>query len=270
MISSATKLYLIPIIKKLPKPVYRLFKQFYLVIKRANIVLFPPLIPQLTYFQRSHLMTKYLLIDKNIDCQHQQSEIIAFIKSFMSIPVYISGCIVEAGVYKGGSSAKFSLAARYANRELFLFDSFQGLPANDEAHDKSLLGHSIKGWFKAGSFNGSVDEVKNNLARYGDIKLCKFIKGWFDDTMPLFSQPIVAVYLDVDLAESTRTCLKYLYPLVAPGGVIFSQDGDFPLVAEVFNDDNFWKQECGCSKPHIDGLGTKKLIQIIKPADSKI
>ena len=71
-------------------------------------------------------------------------------------------------------------------------------------------------------------------------------------------------YLDVDLASSTKTCLKYLYPLVIPGGIIYSQDGDFPLVIEVFNDDRFWENEVGCKKPDIEGLGKKKLLKIIK------
>lgn len=46
----------------------------------------------------------------------------------------------------------------------------------------------------------------------------RFIKGWFEDTMPVFNERIIAAYIDVDLASSTKTCLKYLYPLLVPGG----------------------------------------------------
>jgi len=83
--------------------------------------------------------------------------------------------------------------------------------------------------------------------------------------MPKFSKSIVAIYLDVDLASSTRTCLKYLYPLLVPGGVLYSQDGHLPLVIDVFKDDEFWKKEVSYPKPHIEGLGKKKLIKIVKP-----
>ncbi len=48
--------------------------------------------------------------------------------------------------------------------------------------------------------------------------------------MPCFEQPVLGAYIDVDLASSTIACLKYLYPRLVPGGVIVSQDGDFPLV----------------------------------------
>ncbi|MEJ2672957.1 MAG: TylF/MycF/NovP-related O-methyltransferase, partial [Deltaproteobacteria bacterium] len=179
------------------------------------------------------------------------------------------GCIAEAGVFKGGSSAKFSLAAKYAKRELILFDSFQGLPENTELHEQSILGHSITGWFKGGAFCGGMEEVKHNIGKYGEITVCKFIKGWFDDTMPLFKEKIAAAYIDVDLASSTKTCLKYLYPLLIPGGVLYSQDGDFPLVIQVFDDDHFWENEVGCKKPCIEGLGTQKLIRITKPLNSQ-
>ena len=187
----------------------------------------------------------------------------------MAIPDSDQGCIVEAGVFKAGSSAKFSIAAKYANRELVLFGSFQGLPDNSEAHEQSILGHSIKDWFKKGKFCGALEEVKQNIEKYGELRVCKFIKGWFEDTMPQFTKKIAAVYVDVDLASSTKTCLKYLYPLIIPGGVLCPQDGDFPLVIQVYDDDVFWEKEVGCKKPYIEGLGTQKLIRITKPPDSR-
>ena len=101
--------------------------------------------------------------------------------------------------------------------------------------------------------------------KYGSIEPCRFIKGWFENTMPAFSERIVAAFIDVDLASSTRTCLKYLYPLLVPGGIIYSHDGDFPLVIEVFMDNDFWEKEVGSKKPYIEGLGERKLIRIIKP-----
>ena len=82
--------------------------------------------------------------------------------------------------------------------------------------------------------------------------------------MPHFQQPISAIYLDVDLASSTRTCLKHLYPLLEPGGVILFLSGHLPLIINVVNDDNFWLNEIGCKKPEILGLGKSKLIKVIK------
>ncbi len=41
--------------------------------------------------------------------------------------------------------------------------------------------------------------------------------------LPTFKEKVAAVYIDVDLASSTRTCLNHLYPLLERGGVCFSQ-----------------------------------------------
>ena len=100
-------------------------------------------------------MLRIFRINNDVRCPHRQEQILSLIRAFMAIPDSDQGCIVEAGVFKGGSSAKFSIAAKYANRELVLFGSFQGLPDNSEAHEQSILGHSIKDWFKKGKFCGA-------------------------------------------------------------------------------------------------------------------
>lgn len=233
-------------------------------LKSGPWLIFPPKMGSLSYFKRVSLLWKFKLITKKVPCPHTQDEIITFVDAIFRIPPEEEGCIVEAGSYKGGSTSKFSLAAKIAGRELYIFDSFAGLPDNSEPHEKSILGHSIKGWFRKGKYCGSLEEVKNNIAKYGEIGVCHFIKGWFEETMPLFNKRIAAAYLDVDLASSTKTCLKYLYPLLVPGGVIISQDGDFPLVIEVYNDERFWEEEVGCKKPYIEGLDERKLIKTVK------
>ena len=200
-------------------------------------------------------------------CPHTQAEILAITTTLVSMPRTARGCVVEAGCFKGGSTAKLSLAAKLANRELVAFDSFEGLPENDECHGSSIFGEIPD--FSKGRYLGTLDEVKSNVASHGDISRCQFIKGWFDETMPLFKQPVAVAFLDVDLASSTRTALANLYPLVAPGGTIFSQDGHLPLVIDVLNDDQFWQREVHCSKPLMEGLGTHKLVGIRKDYASK-
>src|SRR5207244_1008155 len=140
----------------------------------------------------------------------------------------------EAGCYKGGSTAKFSLAAHAAGKELVVFDSFQGLPENEEPHGTTIFGEVIR--FKKGHYRGTLDEVSDNVSRFGKIGSCRFVPGWFEATLTDFQVPVSAIYLDVDLAASTRTCLKYLYPLLEPGGILYSQDGHIPLVIAVFED----------------------------------
>jgi O-methyltransferase len=217
----------------------------------------------LSFKDKFRIVKQLYVISFNVDSPHTQGEILNFIRSILSLPPESNGVLVEAGCFKGSSTSKFSLAADIMGKDLVVFDSFQGIPENDERHSKNIGG---KVSFKQGALCGTLDEVKTNVRNFGKIKNCRFVQGWFDDTMPGFKQPISAIYLDVDLASSTRTCLKYLYPLLEAGGVLYSHDGNRSLVVDVFGDDDFWMNEVGCKKPHIFGLGTNKLIKVIKEA----
>ena len=215
---------------------------------------------------RNNLLTQFLDIRKRVDCPHNESHILSFVVEMFAAHSRAGsdGIFVEAGCYKGGSTAKLSRIAKHLGRKLVVFDSFEGLPSNQEDHDKNIFGDSIKGWFEGGHFAGSLQEVQKNVSEHGDIEVCRFIKGWFDDTMPGFREPILGAYIDVDLASSTRTCLKYIYPLIVPGGVLISQDGDFPLVLERFEDERLWQEEIGCPMPEIQGLRQSKILKIVK------
>ena len=212
--------------------------------------------------KRIALCAQLYSISDQIECPHIQSEVIAFIRTILGLNEAVPGCVVEAGAFKGGSTAKFSLAARYAGRKLYVFDSFEGIPPNDEPHDKSITGFDVK--FPAGSYRGGLDEVRSNLARCGAPEVCELVPGWFADTLPRFHEIVAAAYLDVDLASSTRTCIKHLYPLLSPGGALYSQDGHLPLVLDVFNDDALWR-DLGTVKPKIEGFGESKLLRVVKP-----
>src|SRR5688572_6175114 len=53
----------------------------------------------------------------------------------------IEGCHVECGTWKGGAAALMGLAHRRSGeacRNLHVFDSFQGLPEPDRAHDGEM------------------------------------------------------------------------------------------------------------------------------------
>jgi len=207
-------------------------------------------------------------IDENVQSAHNSSHILQFLLAILKLDSRVAGCIVEAGAYKGGGTCKISLFAKHINRKLLVFDSFEGLPKNEEQHIKSTEGHTIKDWFKEGNFAGSLTEVRSNVERYGKIEVCNFIPGWFENTLPSLNEPVALAYIDVDLASSTRTCLKNLYPLLSEGGAIFSQDGDFPLVIEVLKDEAFWRDEVKCKKmPVIEHLGKK--ITIIRKSTNE-
>ena len=217
--------------------------------------------PNLSYKQRLLLTKRLYIISHAIDCRHAENEILSFIGEIASMLDSTPRCIVEAGCYKGGSTAKFSIAAKMMDKRLVIFDSFEGLPEYNDLLDGDMFDNH---YHPPGSFYASINEVKKNIDTYGELEVCEFIKGWYEDTMPGFSREISAVFLDVALASSTRTCLKYLYPLLVEGGILYSNDGYSPPICSVFSDDEFWQKEVGCLKPDIQGLGRRKLIKIVK------
>lgn len=196
------------------------------------------------------------------DIPHYQRQILDFVIAILQTPREVPGVIIEAGCFRGVSSAKFSLAARLAGKQLVVMDSFQGIPPNSEQHE--IYGQAVS--FAEGDYAGSRDEVVRNISDYGDISSCRFVEGWFDDTLPHFKEQVAAVYLDVDLVSSTKSCLKYLWPLLNPGGVIFSQDGHLARIQELFADAQFWRDEVGCAPPHVDYLPKTQLLVVRKTA----
>jgi O-methyltransferase len=212
--------------------------------------------------ERASIVRRLYAASFSIDSPHTQEEMLTYMRSILAVPRSEQGVVVEAGCYKGSSTAKFSLAAHAAGRELVVFDSFAGLPEHDEPHDRNIFGRPEH--LRAGAYCGTLDEVRRNVARYGSIESCRFVPGWFKDSLPGFHERIVAIYLDVDLVASTRTCLVHLYPRLCAGGVLYSQDGHLPLVIALLDDEDFWRREVGCAKPVIEGLGGRKLIRIVK------
>lgn len=168
----------------------------------------------------------------------------------MAIELDVPGDFCECGVYAGAQSAAMARAITDSwnedeTRSLYcfsemkrvhLFDSFQGFPPLGE-HDTDLKAASTR----AGNSACSRGDVETNMRNWGiPSELLVYHEGWFEDTMPhcydapaaliMAADPntaiksIAVLRLDADLYESTRVCLKYLYPLVSPGGWVVIDD----------------------------------------------
>lgn len=195
---------------------------------------------------------------EGLRCVHTHAEITAVVRAILDVPSAIPGVIVEAGCFKGGSTAKLSIAAKMAGRQLMVFDSFEGLP--EVSPEERYL--------QAGAFAATLAEVRSNVEQYGEIATCTFIKGWFHETLAGFQTPVVAAFVDVDLRDSVKTCLEHLYPLLIPGGSIFSHDGHIPVCVDLMASPTFW-QTMAAPAPKIYGLAKQKLVQIQKPNDGR-
>jgi O-methyltransferase len=215
-----------------------------------------------TFGQRLALVQKFYKISYFVDCPHTEHELIVISRQILNLGSEVPGTIVEAGSFHGGSTAKLSLVAALCGRSFDVFDSFAGMPENKEEHGKSIYGREHH--FPKGSHAVAFEEVKGNVAQYGNPANVHFHKGFFSDTMPHFKDPVAAACVNVDLVQSTRDCYHYLYPLLSPGGIIISQDAHFPWIIELFNDPSFWENDLGIKKPALQGLGVLKFVTLKK------
>lgn len=140
----------------------------------------------------------------------------------------VEGDFVELGCYRGDTSLLLAELLRESDKELWLYDSFEGLPEKSEA-DASAVGEN----FVAGALKVSKREVKQRFLRAG-LALPHITKAWFCDLTPAdLPRWIALAFLDGDLYESIRDSLKLVGERMAPGGRIVVHDYDNPALPGV-------------------------------------
>jgi O-methyltransferase len=174
---------------------------------------------------------------------------LAMALKILETPPEVEGDIVECGTWKGGSAANLSLVCRITNRKLRVYDSFQGLPEGDP-RDRQASG------YKKGDFCGTLEEVKRNIQRYGALESCEFIPGWFSDTLPQLSRPVLLAFLDVDLEASLDTCVKCIWPHLTSQGYIFTDECVGQDYTALFFSERWWRENFNQTPPGLIGAGT--------------
>jgi O-methyltransferase len=136
-----------------------------------------------------------------------------------------TGCIVEAGVWRGGMSA--AMAEMLPGRVHYLFDSFEGLPPAKEIDGEAALKWqqdvNAPTYYDNCAAEQSFAEEAMAIA---NAKKVHIVKGWFNETVSGFvpAEPIAILRLDGDWYESTMECLSGLFPHVMQGGLIILDD----------------------------------------------
>ena len=149
-------------VSKLLRPLWRFFLVLYNSVPNVVFILSPPELYGCTYLQRVALAWKIDRIRRWVQCPHSEDQIVRFYNEILQLPENLKGCIVEAGCFKGGSSAKFSWLAKHTGRVLHIFDSFQGLPENQEAHGFRMF----DGFTTARLLSTRIDQTFPNRKSY--------------------------------------------------------------------------------------------------------
>jgi hypothetical protein len=203
------------------------------------------------------LFYKFDKINHNIQCAHGEFEF--YIMYAMILELLIEGPIIELGCFKGGSTAKLSLLSELTGRKLYAFDSFEGLPIpgpEDIEHDLiPWIYYKETVEYNEGTYIGTLDEVKSNVAKYGCIDVCEFRKGYFQETLPNFKVNPACIFIDVDYIESARVVLKHLWPKLLPGGIFFTHETLSINFIEAITNSIWWESELNERPPLLYGAG---------------
>lgn len=117
------------------------------------------------------------------------------------------GCFVEVGVYQGGTARALYAVSERQGRQLYLYDTFSGMPFKGE-FDK----HAV------GDFSDcSAEEIMEMLPN------ASVIKGIFPQSA-IKMPPIAFVHADADQYQSTKDICETLGPLMVSGGIMLFDD----------------------------------------------
>lgn len=170
----------------------------------------------------------------------------------------IPGDVVEAGVFQGKSllAAGYVLNEVAPGKRIFGYDTFSGFPAVDLPQDdvglfedlasegrikpeyfdrvRKNLAHLrfLKGAEKldfsnvssSGSFEATSEDSIEKLASYLELSNISLVTGQFEETMTDTGpgpERIAAAILDCDLYSSYLASLRYIWPRLSPGGILY-------------------------------------------------
>ena len=128
-----------------------------------------------------------------------------------------SGSVAECGVYRGGT-AKI-LSNIFPDRELLLFDTFQGMPETD----------AVKDLHRKGDFaDTSLEQVKAYVGARDNSNVT-FVPGLIPETLaPYSGRTFCFVHVDLDIYGAIRSACEFFYPRLEPGGIMLFDDYGFP------------------------------------------
>jgi len=141
------------------------------------------------------------------------------------------GDVCEFGIANGATSALIANEIRKTTKNLWLFDSFEGLSTPTK---KDILINDIFGLKKMENYKGTMqysnNEVKKRLkAITFPKKRVKIIKGFIEKTIieNVFPEKTSFAFVDFDLYQPITIALSFLDKTLVKGGIVIVDDYNF-------------------------------------------
>lgn len=182
-----------------------------------------------------------LILSTNMDAPQipssQMSIILAELRHILA--AQIPGDITEFGCYDGTASLKLAqtLQALRSSRELWLYDSFEGLPEKTTADQVANANPSAarqSATFRPGTLRASRNDLLRKFHR-ANLPAPLVKKAWFDELDPQRDLPaeIAFALLDGDYYDSIRVSLALVAPKLTSQAIIVVHDYENPALPGV-------------------------------------
>lgn len=155
------------------------------------------------------------LLSEQIDKRELRIILDGLTKTLSTVP----GDVVEFGCYIGTTSVHLARFLAPTSKQLFLYDSFEGLPAKT-VYDNSPAGEQ----FKAGELKAAKKQLIFNLKK-ANVPLPHITKAWFSEVASSNVPATISfAFLDGDYYESIRDPLKLIWPRLSMGAIVVVDD----------------------------------------------
>lgn len=174
-------------------------------------------------------------VDRLVNLYHLLSQNLVF-----NVP----GDVVELGCNEGKTSIFFKILIDFyeSNKNLHVYDSFQGLPERGK-YDRYL---------KKGECKTTKEKLNSNFYDY-NLDLPKVHPGWFNETLPQeLPTKISFAYLDSDFYDSIQHSLEHIYPRLTKNAIVVVDD-----YADLEKNPNAWNGLPGVKKACDDFMTNK-------------
>jgi hypothetical protein len=208
-------------------------------------------------YRKLRLLLNFSRNARKVEILSGKLEHLELASAILRVPPSVDGDVMECGCYMGGSSINLSLVCAMVGRRLVICDSFAGLPEPkdyDRAHFSAYVGHTDD--YFEGRFAASLDAVKQNLAKYGNLEVCDFVVGFFDQSLDGFDRKLVMAFLDVDLIDSIKPCIIAIWPNLQEDCRIYVHEARSLSLVSIFFDLGWWRENLGADCPGFIGAGT--------------
>lgn len=128
----------------------------------------------------------------------------------------IPGACAEVGVFQGDTAKIINSA--FADRKLYLFDTFNGFDVRDVEIDEK------KGFSAAQTGDYCDTSIELVLQKMKYPQQCVIKKGYFPETAEGLEETFAFVRLDVDMYQPTKAALEWFGERMANGGFLISHD----------------------------------------------